>query len=132
MTLISTPEKAPRTTRRRNTDSPRARTVELPSAANLQSDLVALPLVDLVALFKLAADETRLRIFSLLVSHQELHVRALCQHLDQSQPAVSHHLGLMYDAGLIERRRAGKHNFYRVRMGKTAEALAKFIRQLSA
>jgi ArsR family transcriptional regulator len=34
--------------------------------------------------------------------------------LKQSQPAVSHHLALLRLAGLIEMRRDGKHNFYRL------------------
>ena len=67
---------------------------------------------DLVRLFKLLSDETRLRILSALSNENEMHVRALCELLDQSQPAVSHHLGLLRGAGLIERRREGKHNFY--------------------
>jgi ArsR family transcriptional regulator, arsenate/arsenite/antimonite-responsive transcriptional repressor len=70
-------------------------------------------LVDnLVKLFKLLSDETRLRILYYLTQRNELHVRALCELLDESQPAVSHHLALLRVAGLIERRREGKHNFY--------------------
>jgi ArsR family transcriptional regulator len=34
--------------------------------------------------------------------------------LDQSQPAVSHHLALLRMAGVIACRRDGKHNFYRL------------------
>jgi ArsR family transcriptional regulator len=47
-----------------------------------------------------------------LTQREELHVRALCELLHESQPAVSHHLALLRVAGLIERRREGKHNFY--------------------
>jgi ArsR family transcriptional regulator len=67
---------------------------------------------DLVKLFKLLSDETRLRILYYLTQRNELHVRALCELLNESQPAVSHHLALLRVAGLIERRREGKHNFY--------------------
>jgi ArsR family transcriptional regulator len=67
---------------------------------------------DLVKLFKLLSDETRLRILYYLTQRSELHVRALCELLDESQPAVSHHLALLRVAGLIDRRREGKHNFY--------------------
>jgi ArsR family transcriptional regulator len=67
---------------------------------------------DLVQLFKLLADETRLRILHYLVQQDELNVRTLCKLLRQSQPAVSHHLALLRVAGLIECRRDGKHNFY--------------------
>lgn len=70
---------------------------------------------DLVQVFKLLSDETRLRILMYLVREGELHVTALCDKLGQSQPAVSHHLALLRVAGLIEPRRDGKHNFYSVR-----------------
>ena len=69
---------------------------------------------DLVQLFKLLADETRLRVLYFLVQREELNVRTLCELLGQSQPAVSHHLALLRVAGIIECRRDGKHNFYHV------------------
>jgi len=69
---------------------------------------------DLVQIFKLLADETRLKILFMLLREGELHVSALCDRLDQSQPAVSHHLALLRVAGLISPRRDGKHNFYSV------------------
>lgn len=72
---------------------------------------------DLVQVFKLLSDETRLRILLYLMREKELHVSALCDRLEQSQPAVSHHLALLRVAGLIEARRDGKHNFYSVRHG---------------
>lgn len=68
----------------------------------------------LVQLFKLLADETRLQILYFLTQRPELNVGALCELLDQSQPAVSHHLALMKQAGMLDMRREGKHNFYRL------------------
>jgi ArsR family transcriptional regulator len=65
-----------------------------------------------VQLFKLLSDETRLQILNYLMQKDELNVRTLCKLLKQSQPAVSHHLALLKDAGVIECRRDGKHNFY--------------------
>ena len=69
---------------------------------------------DLVRVFKVLSDATRLRIIYFLLQAEELHVRALCELLGQSQPAVSHHLALLRVAGLIDSRRQGKHNFYRL------------------
>jgi ArsR family transcriptional regulator len=69
---------------------------------------------DLVQVFKMLADETRIRILFYLSRAGELHVRALCDLLNQSQPAVSHHLALMKAEELIELRREGKHNYYRI------------------
>jgi len=70
---------------------------------------------DLVQTFKLLSDGTRLRILLHLVREGELHVTALCERLQQSQPAVSHHLALLRDSGLSSPRREGKHNFYSVK-----------------
>lgn len=69
---------------------------------------------DLVQMFKLLSDETRLRILMYLYRERELHVSALCERLQQSQPAVSHHLALLRESGLIACRRDGKHNFYSI------------------
>ena len=69
---------------------------------------------DFVRLFKLLSDETRLRVLLYLSQRDELHVRAICERLRQNQPAVSHHLALLRVAGLVESRREGKHNYYRV------------------
>ncbi|MDA1015318.1 MAG: metalloregulator ArsR/SmtB family transcription factor [Planctomycetota bacterium] len=69
---------------------------------------------DLVQVFKLLSDETRLRIIMHLVHEEELHVTGLCDRLNISQPAVSHHLALLRVSGLIDVRREGKHNFYSV------------------
>ena len=55
---------------------------------------------DLAQLFKILADETRLRILEMLGRRKELCVRDLWERLGQSQPAVSHHLGLLRMAGL--------------------------------
>lgn len=84
---------------------------------------------DLVLLFKLFADETRLRILLYLMQRGELNVRTLCQMLGQSQPAVSHHLALLRANRLIESRRDGKHNFYRV-LPERFEDLAEMVFRL--
>lgn len=87
-------------------------------------------LEELVSLFKLVADDTRLRILYYLTQRPELHVRALCELLSQSQPAVSHHLALLRMAGLIDRRREGKHNYYGLRTGRLTDLLDAFFARL--
>ena len=62
-------------------------------------------------LLKHVSDATRLQVI-LILAEGERHVGALCDHLGQSQPAVSHHLALLRHGRLIEPRRSGKHNFY--------------------
>jgi len=69
---------------------------------------------DLAQLFKLLADETRLRILDMLGRRKELCVRDMWERLGQSQPAVSHHLGLLRMAGLVDTRHEGKHIYYSI------------------
>jgi DNA-binding transcriptional ArsR family regulator len=90
--------------------APREGNGGVPDLATLGSETAR----DLVQLFKLLADETRLRIMYYLMQKDELNVRTLCRLLQQSQPAVSHHLALLRVAGILESRRDGKHNFYRL------------------
>jgi ArsR family transcriptional regulator, arsenate/arsenite/antimonite-responsive transcriptional repressor len=85
-----------------------SRSTGSPSPAALSDETAK----NLVQLFKLLADDTRLQVLYFLVQEDELNVRTLCKLLHQSQPAVSHHLALLRDAGVIECRRDGKHNFY--------------------
>lgn len=82
---------------------------------------------DLVQVFKLLADETRLKILFLLGQEKELHVSALCERLGQSQPAVSHHLALLRVAGLIEPRRDGKHNFYSIQQNRFHQIMGELF-----
>lgn len=95
------------------TSSPSAETQPIDSAVPAQNEVVR----DLTNTFKLLSDENRLRILLYLSQEGELHVRALCDRLRQSQPAVSHHLAMMRTAGVVEARREGKHNFYHILPG---------------
>ncbi|MBP90061.1 MAG: transcriptional regulator [Planctomycetaceae bacterium] len=80
---------------------------------------------ELVQLFKLLADETRMRILHFLHQADELNVLELCTLLEQRQPSVSHHLALLRVAGLIDMRRDGKHNYYRIVRPKFEEFARK-------
>ncbi|HXY34107.1 MAG TPA: metalloregulator ArsR/SmtB family transcription factor [Planctomycetaceae bacterium] len=85
---------------------------------------------ELVQIFKLLSDETRLRILVYLTREGELHVTALCDRLGQSQPAVSHHLALLRVAGLIKARRDGKHNFYSVRQARFRRLMEQLMQSI--
>jgi ArsR family transcriptional regulator len=85
---------------------------------------------ELVQVFKLLSDETRLRILVYLTREAELHVTALCDRLGQSQPAVSHHLALLRVAGLIKARRDGKHNFYSVRQSRFRRLMEQVLQSI--
>jgi DNA-binding transcriptional ArsR family regulator len=67
----------------------------------------------LAAGMQMLADGTRLKIL-LVLAEGEMHVTEMQSHLRCPQPTVSHHLGLLRMAGLVDARRHGKRVFYRL------------------
>lgn len=68
----------------------------------------------LTEIFRSLADRSRLMILLLLAERGEMNVSAIGEALEQSQPAVSHHLMQLRNAGFIDFRRDGKYNFYKL------------------
>ena len=68
-------------------------------------------------LLKALADPVRLRLLSLVASHedQEACVCDLNDAFDLSQPTISHHLKVLYEAGLLDRSKRGVWVYYRSR-----------------
>lgn len=50
----------------------------------------------------------------LLLSRERLNVGALAERFDLSRPAVSHHLKVLSDAGLLVQEREGRERVYRL------------------
>ena len=78
-------------------------------------------------LLKHVSDPTRLQVI-LILAEGERHVGGLCEQLNQSQPAVSHHLALLRHGGIILPRRQGKNNFYS--LSDVGVALAAVVKDL--
>ncbi len=70
-----------------------------------------------VPLLKALADPVRLRLLSLIASHEagEACVCDLNDAFDLSQPTISHHLKVLHDSGLLERSKRGVWVYYSVR-----------------
>jgi DNA-binding transcriptional ArsR family regulator len=64
-------------------------------------------------IFQALADPSRRAIFESL-TRGEAAVNDLTARFDISQPAVSQHLAALKGAGLVNRRREGRHVYYRV------------------
>jgi len=71
---------------------------------------------DLAPLFKAVADPVRLRLLSLIACHEggESCVCELTDAFDMTGPAVSYHLRILREAGLISSERRGTWVYYRV------------------
>lgn len=75
-------------------------------------------------MFKHISDPTRLAIVTLLKESSKS-VTQLCVELgNQSQPAVSHHLAILYHANIVTKNRSGKNIFYTLHNSAIAERIA--------
>jgi DNA-binding transcriptional ArsR family regulator len=71
-----------------------------------------------------AIAEPRRREILRLVKDEELSAGEIASHFDISWPAVSQHLGVLKEAGLVDERRSGVRRLYRVRPGGLAAVQA--------
>ena len=88
---------------------------------------------ELARSFAALADPARLRLFSLIAAQPEGEVCAcaLVEPLGRSQPTVSHHLRVLYEAGLVDREKRGTWVWYRARPERL-EALRSNLAAMSA
>jgi DNA-binding MarR family transcriptional regulator len=81
-------------------------------------------------LFSALADATRRRVFELLAA-QPASVNEIAAQLPVSRAAVSQHLKLLLDAGLVDVESQGRHRIYRVRR-ESLESLAAYAASVGA
>jgi DNA-binding transcriptional ArsR family regulator len=72
------------------------------------------------ALFRTLADPTRRALFERLCRDGEQTVGALTDRSGVSQPAVSKHLGVLRQAGLVRDRHEGRQTHYSAQLGALA------------
>lgn len=87
----------------------------------LDADLAA----DAAVLFKALGDPVRVRLLHYIAQAEEGTICAceLPEELGISQPTMSHHLGKLVAAGLLEREQHGRWAFYRATPGGIAAQL---------
>ena len=79
-------------------------------------------ITDLAEMFKALSDPTRLKLVKLLVEHQgALCVNALANNLGVTQSAVSQHLRILRQTGLVKGDRRGYHVHYYLDKDRLAE-----------
>jgi ArsR family transcriptional regulator len=84
---------------------------------------------ELLRTLKAFSDETRFELIKLLLTH-DLCVGALAQHLRMSEAAISQHLKLLREAGLVRGEKRGYWTHYTVEKNKLKE-LAEFLEELT-
>ena len=93
-----------------------------PDALSCCAPLVREPMgaeqaASVAAVLKALADPVRLRLMSLVLSHEggEACVCDLLPAFELSQPTISHHLKVLHDAGLLGREKRGVWVYYQAR-----------------
>ncbi|WP_286393249.1 ArsR/SmtB family transcription factor [Pseudanabaena mucicola] len=76
----------------------------------------------LAAIFRVLGEPARLQILSLIAAQpsQEVCACELVETLGLAQPTVSHHLKVLYEAGLLTKERSGTWIYYRILPEKLA------------
>lgn len=80
-------------------------------------------------IFRQLGDPSRIRIFWLLCHCEECVVN-IADMVDMSSPAVSHHLRVLKDSGLLDSRRDGREVYYRAADGPQSRLLHEMIEQV--
>lgn len=118
--------------RRPHNARPRCRTVtnngpSVDGAAIQRDDLDRADVDTAVAAFRLLGDPTRMRMMQALCQ-TELDVTSLTEAVGATRHRVSENLGFLRRAGLVERRRDGKHRVYRASDPGVCQVLAEALR----
>lgn len=85
---------------------------------------------DCCSFFKAVADANRVKIM-LLLARGEMSVSAICRHFKMKQPSISHHLGVLKAAKVVDCRKEGKEVFYRLNHCCVSSCCADFMQRFS-
>ncbi len=82
----------------------------------LAGNLTVTEAADVAVLFRVLGEPARLLLLSAIAAQPSEEVCAceLVESLGLSQPTVSHHLKVMYEAGLLKKERRGNWIYYRI------------------
>ncbi|RHM98262.1 ArsR/SmtB family transcription factor [Dielma fastidiosa] len=84
-------------------------------------------LSECIPIFTMLQDESRQQILMLLFDKREMTVSELTENLELSRPAVSHHMKLLLDAGLVSVKKNGKERIYSLNLQKTIKQLKDLL-----
>ena len=82
--------------------------------------------------FSMLQDENRQKILMQLFDYGEMNVLEITDRMQLSRPAVSHHLKLLLNAGIVSSRKEGKENYYKVELEDTVALVRTLLESLEA
>ena len=70
--------------------------------------------------FQAIADPTRRQIIN-LIAHESLNLNSVAEHFDMSRPAISKHIKILTECGLIHMQQQGRERFCEAKLEKLNE-----------
>jgi DNA-binding transcriptional ArsR family regulator len=70
--------------------------------------------------FQAIADPTRREIIN-MIAHQSLHLNSVAEKFDVSRPAISRHIKILTECGLITIKQHGRHRYCEAKLDKLNE-----------
>ncbi len=101
-------------------------------AAGTALEQLAQTFADCKPLFFAMAEMPRQQIMLLLTEHAEMNVGQLAERLPLSRPAISHHLKILRQAGLVEVRQQGTENFHFLTADSALALVGRWVQELQA
>ncbi len=87
---------------------------------------------DLTRLLDAIRDSARLEIILLLGRSKAMNVTEIASHFHISRPAISHHLKVLKDAGIVRSEKAGQEIYYRVDIARIVSGLRQIADQIES
>jgi ArsR family transcriptional regulator, arsenate/arsenite/antimonite-responsive transcriptional repressor len=82
---------------------------------------------DSIPIFQALSDPARQDIILLLAEHGSLNVTDIANHSQLSRPAISHHLKILRDIGLVSIMQKGTQRYYSLSLEDAVTQLKSFI-----
>jgi ArsR family transcriptional regulator, arsenate/arsenite/antimonite-responsive transcriptional repressor len=80
-------------------------------------------------IFNALGDKFRQDIVMLLAQQERLNVGQIAERMPLSRPAISHHLKVLLQAGLVQMERVSRENFYSLSVDEALATLRLFVEQ---
>ena len=80
-------------------------------------------------IFNALGDSSRQDIVMLLAQQERLNVSQIAEQMPLSRPAISHHLKVLMQAGLLHMERVSRENFYTLNVDDALATLRLFVEQ---
>ena len=89
-------------------------------------------LSECIPIFTMLQDENRQQILMLLFDNESMTVSELTDRLSLSRPAVSHHMKLLLNSGVVTVVKSGKERMYSLDMQKTVDQLKNLLASIES